>query len=84
MEIGLLITAARKRAGYKTVYAMAKATGLSPGHIAELERGKFSPSLDTLERILAAIGWEVVVIFRPQKGVIFRPLKKEKKHDCND
>lgn len=55
---------------------MAKATGLSQGQLNELEHDHYSPSIDTLEKIMQAIGWEVVVQFRPQK--------REKKRDCNN
>jgi len=68
MNLGPMIRAARKRAGHKTIYSMAKATGLSSGQLSELEAGKYSPSVDTLEKIFAAINWEVAVTFRPRRS----------------
>ncbi len=66
-EMASLITAARKRAGYETIYAFCKKTGLSTGLISGIERGINSPSLDTLEKIFDAIGWDVVLKFRRRK-----------------
>jgi len=45
--------------------ALAKQMGTSASQIAGVERGDNSPSLDTCERWAAAVGWEVVVAFRP-------------------
>jgi len=67
MDIGHKVTAARKKAGYKSLYALSKATGVASGQLSEIEAGKHSPSLETLERIFHPIGWEVVVTFRPKK-----------------
>jgi len=66
-ELGQLVAAARRRAGFKTLYQLARETGLSSGQLSLIERGLTSPSIETLERIMAAIGWEVEVIFRPAK-----------------
>ena len=68
MNLGPMIRAARQRAGHPTIYSMAKATGLSSGQLSELEAGKYSPSVDTLEKIFDAIGWEVAVTFRPRRS----------------
>ncbi len=62
-EIASLVTAARKRAGYDTIYAFCKATRLSTGQLAEIESGTSSPSVATLEKIFSAIGWHVTVTF---------------------
>jgi transcriptional regulator with XRE-family HTH domain len=68
MDIGPLITAARKRAGYKTIYQMAQATGLSQGQLYEYEAGTRSPSIESLQRIFDAINWEVLVTFRARQA----------------
>jgi len=66
-DIGRLVAVARKRAGYKTIYAFCRATGISTGHMSDLENGTSSPSIATLEKIFGTIGWEVRVTFRPAK-----------------
>lgn len=68
-EIGALIRAARILAGYPTVYAFCKHTGISPGQMHGLEAGVNSPSIDTLRKVFGAIDppWEVIVAFQPAK-----------------
>ncbi len=66
-KLARLVTTARKRAGYETIYAFCKATGISTGQLREIEAGVSSPSIDTLEKIFDCIGWDVAVTFRPRK-----------------
>lgn len=66
-KIASLITAARKRAGYRTMYEFCKRTGMSIGHLHEIENGVSSPSVGTLEKYFDTIDWDVVVTFRPRK-----------------
>jgi transcriptional regulator with XRE-family HTH domain len=66
-ELAALLIAARKKAGYKTLYALAKATGISHATLHGIEHGTRSPSVETLEMIMNAIGWNVDVTFRPRK-----------------
>ena len=61
-----LVTAARKGAGYATIYAMATATGLPLKTLSDIERGISSPSIDTLARIMDAIDWKMSVDFKPR------------------
>jgi transcriptional regulator with XRE-family HTH domain len=67
-QLAALLIAARKKAGYPTVYAMAKATDLPITTLQETEAGNRSPTLETLERIMDAIGLEVVVTFQPRQS----------------
>jgi len=72
-ELGALVRAARKKAGYDTIYAFSQATGVSSGQLSQIEAGKKSPSIRTLERIMGTIGWEVLITFRP------KPRRQRKK-----
>jgi len=63
--LGQMVAAARRRAGYRTIYAFSQATGISSGQLSEIERGVSSPSIATLERIFDTIGWSVKVVFLP-------------------
>jgi len=66
-QLAALVTAARKRAGHKTVYAWHKATGMSVSSIYDIESGRTAPTVENLERIMDAIGWDVVVMFKQRK-----------------
>ena len=72
-ELGIMIASMLKRAGHKhedgrvNYYAAGKATGEDPSTIKRLCEGAVSPSIETLEKIAAAIGWEVAVLFQPKK-----------------
>lgn len=66
-QLAALVTAARKRAGFKTIYAFCRETGISTGTMSAVESGQISPTVENLERIMDAIGWDVDVTFRPRK-----------------
>ena len=66
-DIATLVTAARRRAGYRPIYAMAKATGLPKSLLRDIEKGVSSPSIETLTRIMDAIEWDVIVGFQPRR-----------------
>ena len=66
-ELGALFRAARIKAGYESVYQMSQATGISTATIDGIERGNRSPSIETLEMVLDAIGWDVMVVFKPRR-----------------
>ncbi|MGI8588049.1 MAG: helix-turn-helix domain-containing protein [Chloroflexia bacterium] len=63
MQLGPNLRAARTRRGM-TLAALAAASGLSKGFISQVENDKTSPSLDTLERLAAALGVTVVDLLR--------------------
>lgn len=58
------LRAALKAAGHDTIYAAAKATGLESKQLGQILKGEVSPTLDTVERILGAIGYEIT--FQPK------------------
>ncbi|MCL6635256.1 MAG: helix-turn-helix domain-containing protein [Peptococcaceae bacterium] len=53
--IGKRIREARKKAGL-TQAALGKKSGLATSTICDIEKGRIKPSLDSLERIAAALG----------------------------
>ena len=71
-ELGMLIAAALVRAGCVkkdgtlSTYRAEKMTGVSNRYIARICRGEVSPSIESLERVFHAIGWEVAVSFFPR------------------
>ena len=65
-DLGRLITAARERAGYRTVYSLAKAAGVKPNKLSGWEKGEHEPSVSGLEAVFEAAGWEVIVTFAPR------------------
>ena len=83
-ELGLLVQAALRRAGHTKLdgsgevsyYAAAMATRVNNVTLARICRGEVSPSVATLERIFDAIGWDVVVAFRPRKNRAKRRTKR--------
>lgn len=66
-QLAARVVAARKRAGYTTRYQFAKAAGVAKSTLAGIETGETSPSVETLEKLMDAIGWDVDVTFRPRK-----------------
>ena len=66
-SIAALVKAASKRAGYPTYYALSQAADVSLNTVRSVWLGQSSPSVDTLERIFDAIGWDVLVTVRPAK-----------------
>ncbi len=57
-EVGKFIQRLRKSAGL-TQTDIVKATGFSPSTVSLIERGGGNPSLETLEQIVSAIGYEL-------------------------
>ena len=74
--LGRLIKSALEQAGYQSINSAAKACGVDDRWLGQLYRGEVSPSIDSLERIFNAIGWEVAVSFFPAGGEKRRRKKK--------
>ncbi len=55
VELGQAIRAARLRKGIRQ-RDLADAIGIIPGHLCEIEIGRYRPSQDLLERILVELG----------------------------
>src|SRR5688500_7720149 len=68
MTAARILRHARLRAGM-TQRDLARATGVPQPAIARLERGRVTPGLDTLERLLAGAGSTLEVVPRLGVGV---------------
>jgi transcriptional regulator with XRE-family HTH domain len=62
-EIRLLRTAKRM-----TLHELAKASGRSPGHLSQIERGAIEPTLSVLQSIADALGVELGFFFPAEPG----------------
>lgn len=60
MNIGSHIREARHSAGF-TQAALARQAGMSQPQVAQLERPTANPRIDTVERVLTALGWTLRV-----------------------
>ena len=69
--IGLKLRGARKRSGF-VIDDLAQKTGLSRAFISQIENGKASPSLDSIERLAAALNIPLSSLFLDEQ---FRALK---------
>jgi len=65
--LSTLLRAALAAAGYQTTYAAAKAMGIDSKWLGQILAGEVSPTVDTLEKLFGAIGWEVVITFTPRE-----------------
>lgn len=68
MKAGRLLSYARRRAGL-TQRELSGRTGIPQPAIARIERGRVSPTLVTLDRLLAATGQSVELAPRLGEGV---------------
>ncbi len=64
--LAALFRVACKRAGHTSGYQIAKATGLSQSTVHAILHGESSPTVETLERAMGAIDWELLLEFRPR------------------
>jgi transcriptional regulator with XRE-family HTH domain len=71
-DIGPKLRALRKRRGL-SLRALAELCGLSPNTISLVERGKTSPSVATLHRLVTALGVSMTFFFEEgkQRDVVF-------------
>lgn len=60
MDTARLIRISRERAGLSK-RELARRAGTSPAAIVKYESGATSPTVDTLDRLLRAAGWEIEV-----------------------
>ncbi len=65
-EIGAYITRGVGTSEDAT-YAAAKAMGIDSKWLGQILAGEVSPTVDTLEKLFGAIGWEVVITFTPRE-----------------
>lgn len=67
MDISHLVTSARHQAGL-TQQQLAERAGTSQPAVARLERGEGNPSLATIERLLAAAGFDLRLELLPRQA----------------
>lgn len=69
LDSGLLLWTARSRAGL-TQRELARRAGTAQSVVARIERGQTSPTITTLQRLLAAAGFEArtELAVRPSAG----------------
>ena len=65
--LSTLLRAALASAGYQTTYAAAKAMEIDNKWLGQILAGEVSPTVDTLEKLFGAIGWEVTITFTPKE-----------------
>lgn len=63
IELGTRLKAMIERKGYRSVSAAAKAIGVSRTQLHDIIRGRKSPSVETLERIVEALGGTMGELF---------------------
>jgi transcriptional regulator with XRE-family HTH domain len=68
MNAGRLLTYARRQAGLSQ-RALGERTGIPQPAIARIERGRVSPTLATLDRLLAGTGQSIELAPRVGEGV---------------
>lgn len=68
MRGAFLLREARQKAGLSQ-RQLGKRAGVTQASIARIEEGKTSPRLETLERLLAACGFELELVPRAGVGV---------------
>ncbi len=67
VEVPLLLKDARRRAGL-TQAGLARRLGVSQVAVAKLERAGANPTVDTLDRVLAATGFRLTLDASPDAG----------------
>ena len=70
-ELGALVYTARKQKGWRQA-DLARAVAMRQQGVSDLERGRQAPRLDTIVRVLAALGLDLAVA--PRQAAEFNPL----------
>ena len=70
MEYGTRLREIRKAKGF-SMYKLHKESGLSQGHISELEKGKNQPTIETLQRLLTPMGISLAEFFNEDEDVSY-------------
>ena len=65
--IATLLRSAIAAAGFQSTYAAAKAMGIDSRWLGRILAGEVSPTVDTLEKLFHAIGWDVTITFTPRE-----------------
>ncbi|WP_195983977.1 helix-turn-helix transcriptional regulator [Clostridium sp. D33t1_170424_F3] len=70
MEIGVYLKKLRMNRG-KSVYALAKESGISENHIHRIEKGISQPSVSLLEKLLQALGITLSEFFGQDAEILY-------------
>ena len=83
-EIGLRIRHRRSEKGY-SIRELTEKAGLSPAFISQIERGKVSPSLDSLRKVASALDVPMAYFFseNPPGGSILAAAVEEQSEEEN-
>jgi transcriptional regulator with XRE-family HTH domain len=65
MDSSSLVVEARRRSGLSR-RELARRAGTSPATLAAYEAGRIAPSVDTLDRLLSAAGFDAAVALTPR------------------
>ena len=76
MDYGARLRQMRKAKGF-SMYKLHQESGLSQGHISDLEKGINQPTIDTLQRLLAPMGISLAEFFN-EDGEVSILSDKEK------
>lgn len=70
MNYGVRLRQMRKSKKF-SIYRLHVITGLSQGHISELEKGKNQPTIETLQRLLTPMGISLAEFFNEDEEVSY-------------
>ena len=70
MEYGTRLRQMRKAKGF-SMYKLHQETGLSQGHISDLEKGINIPTIETLQRLLTPMGITLAEFFNEDEDVSY-------------
>ena len=70
MDYGVRLRQMRKSKKF-SIYRLHVITGLSQGHISELEKGKNQPTIETLQRLLSPMGISLAEFFNEDEDVSY-------------
>ena len=76
MEYGKRIKALRE-AKKISIYRLSQDSGISQGHISDLENGINQPTIETLKRILAPLGYSLSEFFNEGEVSVLSEREKE-------
>ena len=68
-QLSRLIRSVCKKAKITTPYQLTLKCGIPPTTAAALFHGTRSPRVETLDKLMDALGWEMVVAFRPKPEI---------------
>lgn len=70
MDYGSRLRKMRKAKKF-SIYRLHEITGLSQGHISELEKGKNQPTIETLQRLLSPMGISLSEFFNEDNEISY-------------